>query len=74
MRQTIINVSNRLPVTVGEQIKRSSGGLVAALEGMGEERFDLKWLGWPGGEVPDPARRAEHSAHEHRSRRSTNGE
>jgi len=59
MRQTIINVSNRLPVTVGEQIKRSSGGLVAALEGMGDERFDLKWLGWPGGEVPDPARRAE---------------
>ena len=47
-RRTIINVSNRLPVTVGEQgIKRSSGGLVAALEGVAA-RFNLAWVGWPG--------------------------
>jgi trehalose 6-phosphate synthase/phosphatase len=56
MAATLINVSNRLPVTVGENIERSSGGLVAALEGLGGERRQLKWLGWPGGEVGDPAR------------------
>src|SRR5687767_4265454 len=48
-RQTIINVSNRLPVTVGEQgIQRSSGGLVAALAGVPTEQFELCWVGWPG--------------------------
>ena len=47
--QTIINVSNRLPVTIGrEGVKRSSGGLVAALRGVPEDRFDLTWVGWPG--------------------------
>jgi trehalose 6-phosphate synthase/phosphatase len=59
MPTTLINVSNRLPVTVGEQIKKSSGGLVAALEGMGDERYALKWLGWPGGEIDDAVRREE---------------
>jgi hypothetical protein len=33
MRTRLINLSNRLPVTVGESITKSSGGLVAALEG-----------------------------------------
>lgn len=46
---TIINVANRLPVTIGETIRRSSGGLVAALEGVSESGFALKWVGWPGG-------------------------
>jgi trehalose-6-phosphate synthase len=42
MGQTIINVSNRLPVTVtDDKISKSSGGLVAALEGMGESRYTL---------------------------------
>src|SRR5688572_3812532 len=59
MPTTLINVSNRLPVTVGEQIKKSSGGLVAALEGMGGERYALRCVGWPGGEIPDAARREE---------------
>ena len=51
-RRKIINVSNRLPVTVGETIKKSSGGLVAALEGVDKSAFDLRWLGWAGTEVP----------------------
>jgi trehalose 6-phosphate synthase/phosphatase len=60
MARTIINVSNRLPVTVDEgKITRSSGGLVAALEGMGTSDYALKWLGWPGGEIEDEQRRAE---------------
>ena len=58
MPRTLINVSNRLPVTVGEdKIGRSTGGLVAALEGMGDGRYGLKWLGWPGGAIPDERRR-----------------
>ncbi|CAN5312340.1 bifunctional alpha,alpha-trehalose-phosphate synthase (UDP-forming)/trehalose-phosphatase [soil metagenome] len=56
MRTTIINVSNRLPVTVGETITRSSGGLVAALEGLSPAEYDLNWIGWPGGSIDDPAR------------------
>ncbi|HEY0369025.1 MAG TPA: trehalose-6-phosphate synthase, partial [Chthoniobacterales bacterium] len=59
MRTTLINVSNRLPVTVGETIKKSSGGLVAALEGLSAEEYDLKWIGWPGGSIEEPQRRAE---------------
>jgi trehalose 6-phosphate synthase/phosphatase len=52
-RTNLIIVSNRLPVTVGETIKKSSGGLVAALEGLSTEQFDLKWIGWPGSVIPD---------------------
>jgi trehalose 6-phosphate synthase/phosphatase len=60
MPKSIINVSNRLPVTVGEgEVTRSSGGLIAALEGMGAGSYDVKWLGWPGGEIGDERRRAE---------------
>jgi trehalose-6-phosphate synthase len=37
---TLINFSNRLPVTVeGEKITKSSGGLVAALEGLSEREY-----------------------------------
>ena len=59
MRPTLVNVSNRLPVTVGEKVTKSSGGLVTALEGLAGDRFDLKWIGWPGGHIEDPTRRAE---------------
>jgi trehalose 6-phosphate synthase/phosphatase len=58
MRTNLIILSNRLPVTVGESITKSSGGLVAALEGLSAERFELKWIGWPGG-VIDEERKAE---------------
>ncbi len=57
-RKTLINVSNRLPVTVGETITKSSGGLVAALDGLSAEEFDLKWIGWPGAVIPE-AKKAE---------------
>ena len=48
----IINVSNRLPVRIeGDQLVKSSGGLVSALEGIAGPGgdFDLQWIGWPGG-------------------------
>lgn len=48
--RTLINVSNRLPVTIGKTIKKSSGGLVSALEGLGD-RYDFIWVGWAGGTV-----------------------
>jgi trehalose 6-phosphate synthase/phosphatase len=54
MPTRLINVSNRLPVTVAaDGIKKSSGGLVAALEGLPAEEFELLWLGWPGTEVAE---------------------
>jgi trehalose 6-phosphate synthase/phosphatase len=53
----LIVVSNRLPIKIdGERFEKSSGGLVAAIEGAGKD-FDLKWIGWPGGAVEDAARR-----------------
>lgn len=58
----ILNVSNRLPVTIdGEQIKKSSGGLVSALQGVSEYDSEegLRWIGWPGGAIEDPQRKAE---------------
>ncbi len=51
-------VSNRLPVTVGETIEKSSGGMVAALEGLGENA-NFQWIGWAGGAVKDPGRKEE---------------
>jgi trehalose 6-phosphate synthase/phosphatase len=54
--QTLINVSNRLPVTIGSSIEKSSGGLVAAMEGVAED-IRLKWIGWAGGVVKDPDKR-----------------
>ncbi|MBA2242130.1 MAG: bifunctional alpha,alpha-trehalose-phosphate synthase (UDP-forming)/trehalose-phosphatase, partial [Chthoniobacterales bacterium] len=59
MTTTLINVSNRLPVTVGETITKSSGGLVAALEGLSAEEYDLRWIGWPGGSMKDPGQKGE---------------
>jgi trehalose 6-phosphate synthase/phosphatase len=54
MSSTLINVSNRLPVAIknGEMTK-SSGGLVAALEGLPKDDYDQKWVGWPGSEIAD---------------------
>lgn len=54
--KTLINVSNRLPVTVGKTVEKSSGGLVYAMEGLGHH-YDLKWIGWAGGVVNDPSER-----------------
>jgi trehalose 6-phosphate synthase/phosphatase len=60
MRTSIINVSNRLPVTVeADKITRSSGGLVAALEGLPEQEYASKWIGWPGQAFPDAKRQKE---------------
>src|SRR4051812_23593752 len=53
MPTSLTIVSNRLPITLSESgIKKSSGGLVAALEGLSKEDFSLNWLGWPGKDVP----------------------
>ncbi len=58
MPRTLINVSNRLPVTMGEAgLAKSSGGLVAALEGLSREQYALRWIGWPGN-VPENRRAA----------------
>ena len=59
MPTPLINVSNRLPITIdGDDIKKSSGGLVAALEGLSKEEYEAKWIGWPGGVVePDQTSR-----------------
>jgi trehalose-6-phosphate synthase len=52
MAKLILNVSNRLPVTIGEGgMKKSSGGLVAALEGVPADQYALKWIGWPGSDI-----------------------
>ncbi len=57
---TLINVSNRLPVTVGpKQIRKSAGGLVAALSGLSPNEYNLKWLGWPGADIQEAKRRSE---------------
>ncbi len=60
MPKTLINVSNRLPITIGDddKISKSSGGLVAALEGLSTEEYHTQWIGWPGG-VVDPAKQPE---------------
>jgi trehalose 6-phosphate synthase/phosphatase len=54
MTNRLINVSNRLPVAIknGEMTK-SSGGLVAALEGLPQGGYEQKWIGWPGAEITD---------------------
>lgn len=57
--RTIINVANRLPVTIGDTLQKSSGGLVSALEGVSKERFNLKWLGWPGSAFETAAEQAQ---------------
>src|SRR5688572_19840657 len=50
----LINVANRLPVTLtaGGSIMKSSGGLVAALEGLtASDDLNLHWIGWPGSPI-----------------------
>ncbi len=60
MSKTLINVSNRLPITVADdRITKSSGGLVAALEGLPEGEYKTKWIGWPGAAFPEEGRRDE---------------
>jgi trehalose 6-phosphate synthase/phosphatase len=60
MPKTLINVSNRLPVTVeADRITKSSGGLVAALEGLPEDQYQTRWIGWPGAAFPEESRRQE---------------
>lgn len=55
--RTIINVANRLPITVGKTIEKSSGGLVSALEGVSQDTCRIKWLGWPGVGIDDAEER-----------------
>ena len=53
MPARLLIVANRLPVTLGDDgVKKSSGGLVAALEGVAKEDYAVRWVGWPGGDVP----------------------
>ncbi|MBV8275620.1 MAG: trehalose-6-phosphate synthase, partial [Verrucomicrobia bacterium] len=54
MANTVISVSNRLPVAIKNgELTKSSGGLVAALEGLPKEHYEQKWIGWPGAEITD---------------------
>ena len=54
MSSKLINVSNRLPVAIKNgEVTKSSGGLVAALEGLPKDDYDQKWIGWPGAEIVD---------------------
>ena len=53
---SLIVVSNRLPVTIGKTIKKSSGGLVYAMEGL-NYGDGFHWLGWAGGVVDDLSER-----------------
>src|SRR3984957_14314461 len=60
MPKTLINVANRLPVTgEADRITKSSGGLVAALEGLPEDQYQTRWIGWPGTAFPEESRRQE---------------
>ena len=56
--QKIINVSNRLPINYGKVIKKSSGGLVSALKGMGSD-FEFTWIGWSGVAVESEKKKKE---------------
>ena len=53
---SLIVVSNRLPVTIGRTIEKSSGGLVYAMEGL-DYSSGFQWLGWAGGVIDDPSER-----------------
>jgi trehalose 6-phosphate synthase/phosphatase len=56
----LITVSNRLPVTLeGDCVTRSSGGLVAALEGLNKDPHETKWIGWPGTAFSEEGKRRE---------------
>lgn len=52
--QNLFVVSNRLPITITRSTEKnqwvftkSSGGLVAALNGL-QQKFKFVWFGWPG--------------------------
>lgn len=49
--QKLISVANRLPVTIGDTIEKSSGGLVAAMEGISRDDWQVLSIGWPGAVV-----------------------
>jgi len=51
-RGRLINVSNRLPVSIkktaaGMRVERSSGGLATALDSVWQDQSGV-WIGWPG--------------------------
>ena len=54
MPTRLLIVANRLPLTLTPDggVKRSSGGLVAALDGVSADEYAVRWVGWPGGDVP----------------------
>jgi len=54
----IIIVSNRLPVSVGKTIRKSSGGLVSALEAL-KDNFHISWIGWTGGVLSEEHQKKE---------------
>jgi trehalose 6-phosphate synthase/phosphatase len=56
MMRKIVNVANRLPIIIGDTIQRSSGGLVSAMESLGDS-FDMRWVGWAGSHIEEPAKR-----------------
>jgi len=57
----LIVVSNRLPISIKRfptkswDVKLSSGGLVASLEGL-KQKMKFIWIGWPGVEVEEKER------------------
>jgi trehalose 6-phosphate synthase/phosphatase len=53
---SLIIVSNRLPVTIGKTIEKSSGGLVYAMEGL-DYNTGFQWMGWAGGVVDEGSER-----------------
>eukprot|EP00898_Chlorokybus_atmophyticus_P003806 jgi/Chlat1/4426/Chrsp29S04392 len=67
VRQRLLVVANRLPITATRNVDGSwrlvlsAGGLVSALLGV-KQNFETVWIGWPGAEVPEEADRANLSA------------
>ncbi|HYH75649.1 MAG TPA: trehalose-6-phosphate synthase [Candidatus Saccharimonadales bacterium] len=56
MKQRIILVSNRLPISISEikgklSVQRSNGGLATALSAL-MDNYDAVWMGWAGTEKP----------------------
>ena len=56
----LVNISNRLPITVGKTVRKSSGGLVTAMENLDLD-LQLKWIGWAGNFIQEKARQIEFS-------------
>ena len=56
-KQRLINVSNRLPIKLDRsKIEKSSGGLVAALDGIQDE-YEFVWIGWLGNVIQSESRK-----------------